>query len=77
VYDRADVFDGFRFSRIRDDKAKTPEDGIFNRHMVSTGSDHLVFGHGKHSCPGRFFAATGAPVPLLSFLRLTTRVKQN
>ncbi|KAJ6477215.1 cytochrome P450, partial [Mycena vulgaris] len=30
----------------------------FKRHMVSTGAEHLVFGHGKHACPGRFFAAT-------------------
>jgi cytochrome P450 len=25
--------------------------------MVSTSPDHLVFGHGRHACPGRFFAA--------------------
>ncbi|KAJ7906083.1 cytochrome P450 [Mycena leptocephala] len=31
---------------------------VFNRQMVSTAQDHLVFGHGKHACPGRFFAAT-------------------
>ncbi|KAJ7153417.1 cytochrome P450 [Mycena crocata] len=57
-YDRADVFDGFRFSRMRDEKAEATEESVFNRHMISTGIDHLVFGHGKHACPGRFFAAT-------------------
>ncbi|RDA86915.1 hypothetical protein CP532_1870 [Ophiocordyceps camponoti-leonardi (nom. inval.)] len=25
--------------------------------MVSTSSHHLAFGHGRHACPGRFFAA--------------------
>ncbi|KAJ7506206.1 cytochrome P450 [Mycena galericulata] len=59
-YDRADVFDGFRFSRVREDnKGQGDADGgIFTRYMVTTSVDHLVFGHGRHSCPGRFFAAT-------------------
>jgi len=66
-YLQADVFDGFRFSRMRealpahkgDDAAGESEGpGLFNRHMVSTGPDHLIFGHGRHACPGRFFAAT-------------------
>ncbi|KAF8211729.1 cytochrome P450 [Mycena galopus ATCC 62051] len=53
-YDRPTVFDGFRFSRMREES----EGGTFTRHMVSTSTDHLVFGHGRHACPGRFFAAT-------------------
>ncbi|KAJ6570518.1 cytochrome P450 [Mycena vulgaris] len=63
-YEHADVFDGFRFSRMRGDRAERDdvEEGggtaFFNRHMVSTAQDHLVFGHGRHACPGRFFAAT-------------------
>jgi cytochrome P450 len=24
---------------------------------VSTSADYLSFGHGRHACPGRFFAA--------------------
>ncbi|KAJ6451927.1 cytochrome P450 [Mycena sanguinolenta] len=64
TYDHPETFDGFRFSRMRDQlgaKTNDADDGesfFFNRQMVSTGHDHLVFGHGKHSCPGRFFAAT-------------------
>ncbi|KAJ7196258.1 cytochrome P450 [Mycena pura] len=61
-----DVFDGFRFSRMREqygpahehEDDKNSEASIFNRHMVSTAREHLVFGHGRHACPGRFFAAT-------------------
>ncbi|KAJ6548532.1 cytochrome P450 [Mycena capillaripes] len=65
-YPQADVFDGFRFSRMReavpahrgnDAAGKSEETSPFNRHMVSTGPDHLVFGHGRHACPG-FLAAT-------------------
>ncbi|KAJ6468013.1 cytochrome P450 [Mycena vitilis] len=63
-YEHANVFDGFRFSRLRESLSGHANDdegsgaGFFNRQMVSTGVDHLVFGHGRHACPGRFFAAT-------------------
>ncbi|KAJ7258282.1 cytochrome P450 [Mycena rebaudengoi] len=62
-YDRADVFDGFRFSRMREEFEGVGNDhpgertSVFNRQMVSTAHDHLPFGHGCHVCPGRFFAA--------------------
>ncbi|KAJ7113179.1 cytochrome P450 [Mycena epipterygia] len=60
-YERADVFDGFRFSNLREEHVKTQDetgDTIFNRHLISTSRDHVVWGHGRHACPGRFFAAT-------------------
>ncbi|KAJ6518484.1 cytochrome P450 [Mycena vulgaris] len=58
-YDHPDVFDGFRFSRMREQQSREAgEKGIFKNHMVSTAPEHLVFGHGTHACPGRFFAAT-------------------
>ncbi|KAJ7434826.1 cytochrome P450 [Mycena galericulata] len=57
-YDHAKMFDGFRFARMREERHNSASEGVFNRHMVSTGPDHLPFGHGKHACPGRFFAAT-------------------
>ncbi|CAK5284541.1 unnamed protein product [Mycena citricolor] len=51
-YENPDTFDAFRFSRLRETS------GTFNRLMVTTNArDHLVFGHGRHACPGRFFAA--------------------
>jgi cytochrome P450 len=70
LHPNADTFDGFRFSRAREEAARTGHNdvevdseekaasGMFNRHMVSTAPDHLVFGHGRHACPGRFLAAT-------------------
>ncbi|KAJ7133819.1 cytochrome P450 [Mycena filopes] len=67
-YENAETFDGFRFSRVRElqhgarsaaAKVEDSEEGsFFNRHMVSTAPEHVVFGHGRHACPGRFFAAT-------------------
>jgi len=28
-----------------------------NYNLVSTSADYQPFGHGRHACPGRFFAA--------------------
>ncbi|TDL22830.1 cytochrome P450 [Rickenella mellea] len=52
VYENANEFHGFRFADLRE------EDGEGTKHqMVSTSSEYLAFGHGRHACPGRFFAA--------------------
>jgi len=51
-YTNPHVFDPWRFSNMREDEGK----GL--RHQfVSTSVDYIAFGHGKHACPGRFFAA--------------------
>jgi cytochrome P450 len=46
------VFEPFRFA----DKAKNENEGR-KVDMVSTHADFIAFGHGRHACPGRFFAA--------------------
>ncbi|KAJ7695419.1 cytochrome P450 [Mycena rosella] len=53
-YHKANEFDGFRFSDIRE--AAEGFDTIRHQ-MVHTTPEHVTFGHGRHSCPGRFFAA--------------------
>ncbi|KAJ7936088.1 cytochrome P450 [Mycena leptocephala] len=58
LYDAPDIFDGFRSSRMRDENQAQPERSVFKHHMVTTSVDYLPFGHGRHACPGRFFAAT-------------------
>jgi len=50
VYENPLIFDGFRFSKMREGSAKKVG-------MVSSSPDHLPFGHGRHVCPGRHFAA--------------------
>lgn len=52
IFANAETFDPFRFSRLR------AEPGEETRHQfVSTSTTHINFGHGKHACPGRFFAS--------------------
>ncbi|KAK7686505.1 hypothetical protein QCA50_010103 [Cerrena zonata] len=51
-YSDPTVFNPWRFSEIRG------QDGESTRHQfVSTSVEYIPFGHGKHACPGRFFAA--------------------
>ncbi|KAF8555102.1 cytochrome P450 [Imleria badia] len=53
VYERALTFDPFRFAHMREG------DGEGVKHQyVSTSPEYIPFGHGRHACPGRFFAAT-------------------
>ncbi|KAF8183275.1 cytochrome P450 [Mycena galopus ATCC 62051] len=61
VYEKPELFDGFRFSRMREERENgsrtCQETGIFTHHMVTTSPNHVVYGHGRHACPGQFFAA--------------------
>ncbi|KAF8153783.1 cytochrome P450 [Crassisporium funariophilum] len=45
------TFDGFRFAKMKERDSETKVE------IVSTGTDSLAFGHGRHACPGRYFAA--------------------
>jgi cytochrome P450 len=57
------VYDALRFVKQRDliDAAEKRGDDDYLRKanfaMVSTSSEYQPFGHGRHACPGRFFAA--------------------
>lgn len=74
-YENPETFDGFRFERIR---AKAEEAGDTKTeakaHLTMTSPDWIGFGHGKHACPGRFFATNEVRLkkgPLLSPSRLS------
>ncbi|OAA55755.1 trichothecene C-8 hydroxylase [Cordyceps fumosorosea ARSEF 2679] len=58
-----DVWDPRRWTRMRDDPARQNA-----AHLVSTTPEHNAFGHGRHACPGRFFAANEIKVALLGIL---------
>ncbi|KIK77776.1 hypothetical protein PAXRUDRAFT_834874 [Paxillus rubicundulus Ve08.2h10] len=53
IHENAEIFDPFRFANMADEGG----DGAKNS-FVSTDPAYLVFGYGRHACPGRFFAAT-------------------
>lgn len=67
--DNANEWDAFRFSRPREAYLEQVEaagsdpdrlDRVLeqkNQGLIATGADFLSFGHGRHSCPGRFFAS--------------------
>ncbi|RDX53553.1 cytochrome P450 [Lentinus brumalis] len=52
IYENASTFDPFRFARMR-----AAEGEGTKHHLVHTSLEYMSFGHGKHACPGRFFAA--------------------
>ncbi|KAI4714171.1 hypothetical protein J4E89_001621 [Alternaria sp. Ai002NY15] len=58
-------FDAFRYSRPREEyEAMSAEEKqnvdalkLKQTGLVTTGVNHLPFGHGRHACPGRFFVS--------------------
>lgn len=63
IFPEPDKYDAFRFSRPREkyeaEHADMKDSEEFlkmrNLSMTSTGENFVVFGHGRHACPGRFF----------------------
>lgn len=53
VYEDPEVFDGFRFVKLRD------ESGLDDARLqyASSNLNNMAFGYGRHACPGRFFAS--------------------
>ncbi|KAJ7179450.1 cytochrome P450 [Mycena filopes] len=64
VYENPDEFDALRFYRLR-----TEDEEDSQRHQFSaTNLDYLSWGHGRHACPGRFFASTALKAMLAHIL---------
>jgi hypothetical protein len=53
IYPDALTFDPFRFVKL---KEQDPSGRKFD--MTTNSIDSLSFGHGRHACPGRYFAAS-------------------
>ncbi|KAI0527714.1 cytochrome P450 [Xylaria bambusicola] len=59
IYKEPKEFDGYRFLNMRNDAGNE-----HSAQLVTTSPDSLGFGHGTHSCPGRFFAANELKVAI-------------
>ncbi|QBZ65564.1 hypothetical protein PoMZ_12526 [Pyricularia oryzae] len=57
IYPDAGTFKPFRFAEARRDESADYVQRARNA-FAATSPDYLAFGHGRHACPGRFFAAT-------------------
>ncbi|KAF8075266.1 cytochrome P450 [Lyophyllum atratum] len=68
-YEDPQTFNPFRFV----DKTKKENAGR-KVDMVSVRSDFVAFGHGRHACPGRFFAANELKI-MMAHLVMTYDVK--
>ena len=66
-----EAFDGFRWYK----KSLEAEGSLVsNTNLVITSARDLGFGHGKHACPGRFFATEEMKI-LLIFIILQYDIK--
>ncbi|KAK1976426.1 cytochrome p450 monooxygenase [Colletotrichum cereale] len=63
IWSNPDEFDGLRFYKLRE------AEGEEKYQFVSVSEDALSFGHGRHACPGRFFASAELKVVLVHILR--------
>lgn len=73
VHRNPEAWDGRRFLEMRRSQQQQPgqkkEDlAALAAQLVATSPDHLGFGHGRHACPGRFFAANELKVALCHLL---------
>ncbi|PVF95398.1 putative cycloheximide-inducible protein CIP70 [Serendipita vermifera] len=53
IYHDANQFDGFRFLETKEHQEKVEA----RKTMYTTSKIYMTFGHGRHACPGRFFAS--------------------
>lgn len=61
LYPNADKFELDRFLKLRDtDRSKW--------NFVTGSPEHLGFGYGKHTCPGRFFASNEMKIVVIHML---------
>ncbi|KAH0562062.1 hypothetical protein GP486_003234 [Trichoglossum hirsutum] len=57
IYNAGTQFDPFRYSRAGEQLDDAADDPKTRFAMTTTKDDFLVWGHGRHACPGRFFGS--------------------
>ena len=62
------------FTSILEPKSASEETQGGRRDMVATSVGYVPFGHGRHTCPGRFFAAAEMKT-MMAHVLLTYDVK--
>ncbi|KAI0814828.1 cytochrome P450 [Irpex lacteus] len=71
-YENSDIFDPLRFVNLREEDASG--NGGVKYQYVATSTEYLGFGHGRHACPGRFFASSELKT-ILAYLVLNYDMK--
>ncbi|KAF9038680.1 cytochrome P450 [Panaeolus papilionaceus] len=66
VYKDAHIFDPLRFIKLKAEEDDPHKAKKYD--MITTSTDFLTFGHGRHACPGRFFAAAELKLMLAYFV---------
>jgi cytochrome P450 len=62
IYSHPEKFDGFRFLKL------SSHDRERKWHLASTSMEHVGFGHGYYSCPGRWFVSDVLKMMLTQFI---------
>ncbi|KAH9042739.1 cytochrome P450 [Lactarius pseudohatsudake] len=52
IFPNPEEFDGFRFTKLREHDGNTAA----GRQALYKTAENIIFGYGRHACPGRFFA---------------------
>ncbi|KAM5540077.1 hypothetical protein V8D89_006217 [Ganoderma adspersum] len=73
-FQNADVFDPFRFARMREAAREGEGKGSARLQFASTSPEYIPFGHGHLACPGRYFAASQLKA-VLSYIILNYDLK--
>jgi len=60
-------FDGYRFLNLSNEA--TGPGAATKYQFVGTSNEHIIFGHGRHACPGRFFANNEIKILLIYLLQ--------
>jgi cytochrome P450 len=63
-FENPEKLDPYRFMSLMQGNASEENKWKY----VSTSAEHMGFGHGRHSCPGRFFASTLIKIALVTVL---------